>query len=141
MSVEKCCNRNELNPFIPCNFVNFNITITRNTVVVDINFKSSNFKNLTKFVLVLTMFIQRADNLAKLIGTTIILTFVHWEHKVQWFYALIIMIDNVSHVSCSKNFPGECICTFCFDPMFTFFFFCHASLIALFPLFSHENES
>ena len=67
MSVEKCCNRNELYPFIEWNFVNFNITITRNTVVVDINFKSLNFKNLTKSLLVLTMFIQRADNLAKLI--------------------------------------------------------------------------
>ena len=64
-------------------FVNFNITITRNTVVVDINFKSLNFKNLTKILLVLTMFIQRADNLEKLIGTTIILTFANWEHKVQ----------------------------------------------------------
>ena len=67
-------------------------------------------------LLVLTMFIQRADNLAKLIGTTIFLTFANWEYKVQYFYALIIMIDNVSHVSCSKNFPGECVCTFCFDP-------------------------
>ena len=79
MSVEKCCNANESFPFIPWNFVNFNITITRNTVVVDINFKSLNFKNLTKILLV----IQRADNLVKLIGTTIILTFANWEHKVQ----------------------------------------------------------
>ena len=30
------------------------------------------------------------------------------------------MIDKVSHVSCLKNFPGECVCTFCFDPVFTF---------------------
>ena len=50
MSVEKCCNRNELFPFILWNFVNFNITITGNTVVVDINFKSLNFKNLTKIL-------------------------------------------------------------------------------------------
>ena len=51
---QKCCNRNELFPFIPLNDVNFNITITRNTVVVDINFKNMNFKNLTKMLLVLT---------------------------------------------------------------------------------------
>ena len=98
----------------------FNITITRNTVVVGINFKSLNFKNLTNILLDLIMFIQRADNLAKFVGTTLILTFANWEHKVRYFYAQIIMIDNISYVSCSKNFPGECICTFCFDPMFTF---------------------
>ena len=40
-------------------------------------------KNITKMLLVLTMFIQRADNLTKLIGTRIILTFTNWEHKVQ----------------------------------------------------------
>ena len=45
--------------------------------------KSLNLKNLAKHLLVLTMFIQRTDNLAKLIGTTIILTFANWEHKVQ----------------------------------------------------------
>ena len=50
-----CCNRNELFPFIPWNFVNFNITITRHNIVVDISFKKLNFKNLTKIVLVLTM--------------------------------------------------------------------------------------
>ena len=65
------------------------------------------------------MFIQRADNLAKLIGTTIIFTFGSLEHKVQYLYALFIMIDNVSHVSCLKNVLAECVCTFCFDPMFT----------------------
>ena len=100
----------------------FNITITRNTVVVGINFKSLNFKTLTNILLDLTMFIQRTDNLVKLVETTLILTFANWEHKVRYFYALIIMIDNVSYVSCSKNFPGECVCTFCFDPMFTFSF-------------------
>ena len=64
--------------------MNINITLTRNTVVIDINFKNVNFKNLTKILLVLTMFIQSADNLAKkLIGTTIILTFANWKHKVQ----------------------------------------------------------
>ena len=83
MSVEKCCNLNELFPFIPWNFVNFNVTITRNTVVVDINFKSLNCTNLTKILLVLTMFIKRADNLVKLIETTIVLTFTNREHKVQ----------------------------------------------------------
>ena len=92
MSVEKCCNRNELVSFIPWNFVNFNITITRDTVVVDINFKSLNFKELTKIWLVLSMFMQMADNLAKLIGTTIILTFANWEHKVHCLYAKFIMI-------------------------------------------------
>ena len=62
---------------------NFNITITRNTVAANINFKNLNFKNLTKIGLVVTMFIQRADNLAKLIKTRIILTSANWEHKVQ----------------------------------------------------------
>ena len=66
------------------------------------------------------MLIKRADNREKLIGTTIIPTFANWEHKVQNFYALFIVIDNVSHVSCLNIFPGECVCTFCFDPMFTF---------------------
>ena len=78
-----CCNRNELFPFIPCNFVNFNITIIRNTVVIDINFKKLNFKIFTKIVLDSTMFIQRADNLVKLIGMRIILTSANWEHNVQ----------------------------------------------------------
>ena len=64
-------------------FDRFNITITRNTIVIDINFKRLTFKNLTKVLLILTMFIQRADNLTKLIGTTIILTFANREHKVQ----------------------------------------------------------
>ena len=58
-------------------FVNFNMKLTLNTVVVDINFKNVNFKNLTKILLVLTMFMQSADNPAKLIGTTIILTFAN----------------------------------------------------------------
>ena len=79
--VEKCCNRNVLITFIPLNVFNFNITNTGNTVVVDINFKNLNFKNLIKMLLVLTMFTQRADNLAKLIGTRIILAFANWEHK------------------------------------------------------------
>ena len=57
--------------------------ITRNTVVVDINFKKLSFKNLIKIVLVSTMFIQRAENLAKLIGMRIILTSANWEHNVQ----------------------------------------------------------
>ena len=70
----KCCNGNELFPFILYNFVNFNITITRNTVVVDINFKNLNFKNFTKIVLVLAMFIQRADNPTRLVGTRMFLT-------------------------------------------------------------------
>ena len=61
-------------------FVNLNITIARNTVVVDINFKKLNFKNVTKIVLVSTMFIQRADNLVKLIGMRIIR---NWKHNVQ----------------------------------------------------------
>ena len=107
MSVEKCCNWYELFPFIPLNFVNLNITLTRNTAVVYISFKNVNFKNLTNILLVLTMFIQKADNFAKIIGTTIILTFANWEHKVQLFYAPFIMIDNVSHVSCLKKFPAE----------------------------------
>ena len=81
MSVEKCCNRNELFPLF--HFVNCNMTIIRNSVVVDINYKSLNFNNLTKILLLLTMFIQRADNLANLIGTTIILTFANWQYKVQ----------------------------------------------------------
>ena len=58
--------------------------------------KNVNFKNLTQVLPVLTMFIQRADNLAKIIGTTIILIFCQ----------LFIMTDNVSHVSCLKNFPA-----------------------------------
>ena len=41
------------------------------------------------------MFIQRADNLAKLI-----LTFANWEYEMQYFYAVFSMIDNGSHVSC-----------------------------------------
>ena len=49
---------------------------------VDINFKKLNFKNLTKIELVSTMFIQRADNLVKLIGMRIILTSANWEHDV-----------------------------------------------------------
>ena len=61
----------------------FYITLTKNTFVVDINFKNVNFKNHTKMFLVSTMFIQRADNLAKLMGTTIILTYANWEHNVQ----------------------------------------------------------
>ena len=69
--------------FFFCFFFNLNITITRNTVGVDINFKNLNFKNLTKLVLVSTMFIQRADNLAKLIGMRIILTSANWEHNVR----------------------------------------------------------
>ena len=81
MFVEKCCNRNVLITFIPLNVFNFNITNTGNTVVVDINFKNLNFKNLIKMLLVLTMFTQRADNLAKLIGTRIIPAFANWEHK------------------------------------------------------------
>ena len=59
------------------------MTITGNTVVIDINLKNLNVKNLTKILLVLTMFIQRADNVAKLMGTRIILTFANWEHTVQ----------------------------------------------------------
>ena len=79
---KKCCNRNERKfPFVPLNIVNFNVTIARNTVVVEINFKNLNFKNLTKMLLVLTMFIQRADNLAKLTETRRVLLFVNWEHK------------------------------------------------------------
>ena len=78
----KCLSKNVATE-MSIKFVNFNVTNTRNIAVVDINFKSLNFKNLTKILLVLTVFIQRADNLAKLIGTTIILTFANWEHKVQ----------------------------------------------------------
>ena len=82
-----CRNILKLKCVIPHYFMefvfNFNITITRNIVVVDINFKSLNFKYLTKIVLVLAMFIQRTHNLAKLIGTAIVLTFSNWEHKVQ----------------------------------------------------------
>ena len=81
---KKSCNRNERKfRFIPLNDVNFNITITRNTVVVDINFKNLNFINLTSMLLVVTMFIQRADNLAQLIVTRIILIFASREQKVQ----------------------------------------------------------
>ena len=57
---KKCCNRNERKfSCIPLNVVNFNITITRNTVVVVvvINFKNLNFNNLTITLLVLTMFL------------------------------------------------------------------------------------
>ena len=57
--------------------------ITRNTVVTDINVKKLNFKNFTKIVLVSTMFIKRAENLAKLIGMRIILTSANWEYNVQ----------------------------------------------------------
>ena len=56
--------------------------ILTNTVVVDINFKNLNFKDLTKFCLFDDVY-ARADNLAKLIGTRIILTSANWEHKVQ----------------------------------------------------------
>ena len=83
---KKRCNQNELFPFISCTFVSFCITVTGNTVVTDINFNKLNFKiqNLTKMLLVLTMFIQRADNLAKLMmETRIILTFANREHIVQ----------------------------------------------------------
>ena len=62
---------------------NFNTTITGNAVVIDISFKTFNFKNLIKLLFVLTMFIQRADNLSKLMGTRIILTFSNWDHIVQ----------------------------------------------------------
>ena len=61
----------------------FNITVTGNTVVVDKNLKNLKFKNLTKLLLVFTIFIQSADNLVKLMGTRIRLTFANWEHKVQ----------------------------------------------------------
>ena len=50
---------------------------------VDINFKKLNFKNLSKIVLVSTMFIKSAENLAKLIGMRIILTSANWEYNVQ----------------------------------------------------------
>ena len=50
---------------------------------VDINFKKLNFKNLSKIVLVSTMFIKSAENLAKLIGMKIILTSANWEYNVQ----------------------------------------------------------
>ena len=90
------------------------ITIARNTVVDDINFKKLNFKTLTKTVLLSTMFIQRADNLAKLIGMRISLTSANWEHNVQQCYAPFTMIDNVSYVSRQKIFPSEWYCTFCF---------------------------
>ena len=46
-------------------------------------FINLNFKNVTIIVLVLTMFIQRADNLAKFIGTREILTLADWEQIVQ----------------------------------------------------------
>ena len=59
------------------------LTVTRNIVVVDINFKKLNFKNLTKIVLVSTMFIKGAENLAKLIRMRIILTSANWEHNMQ----------------------------------------------------------
>ena len=78
---KKCFNRNVLFPFIPWNFVYFNITITK--IPLLLISKKLNFKNLTKIVLVSTMFIQRADNLAKLIGMKIILTSAYWEHIVQ----------------------------------------------------------
>ena len=67
-----CCNRNDFFSLFHDVF-NFNITITRDAVGVDIKFKNLNFKNLTKNVLVSTMFIHRADNLAQLIGMRIIL--------------------------------------------------------------------
>ena len=47
------------------------------------------------------------------------------------------MIDNVSHVSYLKIFPGECDCTFDFDPISPFSI--SDSLIVLFPAFSFEN--
>ena len=96
--------RNELLPFIAWPFVSFSITITGNTVVIDINFKNLNFNNLTKLLLVLTMFIQMADNPAKLMETRIILTFANRQHIVQKCYAPSIMFENVSHVSCLKIF-------------------------------------
>ena len=52
--------------------------ITDNAVVIDICFKNLNFK---KSLLVLTMFIQRADGLVKLMGTRIV--FAIWDHAVQ----------------------------------------------------------
>ena len=64
-------------------FCYFLHNVTGNTIVIDINFKTLNFKNLTKILLVLTMFIKRADNLAKLIETRIILTFANREHILQ----------------------------------------------------------
>ena len=57
--------------------VNFSITIIGNTVVIDISFKNLNFKNPTKIKLVLTMFIQRAGNLAKLMKTRKNFTFAN----------------------------------------------------------------
>ena len=54
---KKCCNRNELFPFIPLHFDNFSIRITGNAVVIDI--KNLNFKNLTEILLVLTMFYSK----------------------------------------------------------------------------------
>ena len=61
-----------------------------------------NFKNLTEILLLLTMFIQRADQLAKLMETRIILT------------------KNVSRASCLKICHGECDSTFSFDPILPF---------------------
>ena len=57
--------------------------MTINITDVDINFRKLYFKYVTKILLVSTMFIQRADNLAKLIGMRIILTSANWEHNVQ----------------------------------------------------------
>ena len=50
------------------------------------------------------------------------------------------MIDNVSYVSCLKTFPGERVCTFCFDAMFALSLVT-LLLIALFHAFSPENGS
>ena len=64
-------------------FICLSITVTGNTVVIDINFKNLNFKNRTKILLVLAMFIQKANNLAKLMETRITLIFANREHVVQ----------------------------------------------------------
>ena len=45
--------------------------------------KTRILKNLTNILFVLTMPSERADNRAKLIGTTIMHTFANWQHKVQ----------------------------------------------------------
>ena len=58
----------------------FQEIITRNLLLL---ISTSISKILPKVVLVLTMFIQRADNLAKLIGIRITVTSANWEHNVQ----------------------------------------------------------
>ena len=51
--------------------------------MIEISFKTLYFINLTEMLLVLTMFIQRANNLMNIMGKRIVLTFANWDDIVQ----------------------------------------------------------